>query len=190
MESLKERKIYSRLKQKDKDAFIEVYDLFVDKLYRFVYFKVGNKEEAEDLVSQSFLKAWNHILENKVSDEKTLKALIYRIARNAVIDHYRKAANQNETFLSDSDECEQIADDSAEGMIGEIDSSFDRREIEKKLLQIKDEYREIIILKFIEDFSVGEIAEILDKPKGAVRVLAHRALKALRVLYGQDEKEI
>lgn len=182
MTTFKEKKIYSKLKQKDKDAFIEFYDLYVDRIYRFVYFKIGNKEEAEDLVSLIFLKTWNHLLENKLTDVKTLRALVYRIARNAIIDHYRKNLSQNNVSLDDNEDID-VADLSYVNLIRDIDSSIDRQEIEKRLLELKDEYREIIIFKFIEEFSVSEIAEIIGKPRGTVRVLMHRALKALRGLY-------
>lgn len=184
MSTFKEKKIYFKLKQKDKDAFIEFYDLYVDRIYRFIYFKVGNKEEAEDLVSLTFLKTWNHLLENKLTDAKTLRALVYRIARNAIIDHYRKNLSHENVSLDDEDITLNLSDNSDKEIVRDVDLKIDRHDIEEKLKELKDEYREIIILKFIEEFSVSEIAEIIDKPRGNVRVLMHRALKALRGLYG------
>ena len=69
------------------------YDLYTDSIYRYIYFKVGQDEEARDLTSEVFLKAWNYIQDNKITDYKTLKALFYKIARNLVIDHYRRKSN-------------------------------------------------------------------------------------------------
>src|SRR3989338_1839112 len=87
---IEEKLLIYKVKKNDKEAFIRAYDLYIDQLYRFIYFKVGNREEAEDLASSVFLKTWNYILENSLKDQKTLKALLYKIARNLIIDHYRK----------------------------------------------------------------------------------------------------
>jgi len=92
---IKEKILYSRIKNKDRQAFVKAYDLYVDQIYRFIYFKVGNKEEAEDLSSAVFLKIWSYLQENNIIDSKTLRSLLYKIARNIIIDHYRKI-NQRE----------------------------------------------------------------------------------------------
>src|SRR3989344_9681852 len=91
----KEKILFSRVKNKDRKAFIEAYDLYADEIFRFVFFKVGSKEEAEDVTFSVFLKTWNHIQNNTVTDSKTLRALIYKIARNAVIDYYRENSKKN-----------------------------------------------------------------------------------------------
>ncbi|MDD5071896.1 MAG: RNA polymerase sigma factor [Patescibacteria group bacterium] len=181
-EKRRERKILSGVKKKDKEAFIEAYDLYVDQIFRFVYFKVGNKEEANDLTSIVFLKAWNYIQDSSVEDSKTLKPLIYKIARNSVIDYYRKNSGFNKVALENK-EGEQIdIRDEKQDLARQAEINSDFGLIEKKLQELKDEYREVIILRFIDELNIKEIAAILDKPKNNVRVLIHRALKALREL--------
>lgn len=181
MNVFKEKILFSRLKNKDKEAFVKAYDLYVDNIYRFIYFKVGSKEEAQDLSSAVFLKAWNHIQTNSLTDFKTLKALLYKIARNAIIDYYRE--NSKRSFSSIDDESSQtdVMDDQQD-LVAKIENAFEFSLVEKKLADLKDEYREIIILRFMEELSIGEIAEILNKSKGNVRILTYRALKALRDL--------
>ena len=78
IKSIKDKILYSRLKQKDKEAFIKAYDIYTDNIYRFIYFKVRGKEEAEDLTSQVFLKTWDYI-QNNTLDQKTLKSLLYKM---------------------------------------------------------------------------------------------------------------
>lgn len=107
MVSLKEtlfggsRTLLKAKKHKDKQAFIEAYDLYIEQIFRFIYFKVGNREEAEDIASMVFLKCWNYVYEGNLGDYHTLKSLLYKIARNTIIDHYRKNQNRKSVSLDD-----------------------------------------------------------------------------------------
>jgi RNA polymerase sigma-70 factor (ECF subfamily) len=93
--------VLAKMKSHDREAFIKVYDESVEEIYRFVYFKIGSREEAKDLSSMIFLKAWNHIQNNTLEDAKTLRALLYKIARNAIVDYYRESGNKMTASLDD-----------------------------------------------------------------------------------------
>ncbi|OGF30657.1 hypothetical protein A3H09_01770 [Candidatus Falkowbacteria bacterium RIFCSPLOWO2_12_FULL_45_13] len=183
---IEEKLLLYKVKKNDKEAFIKAYDLYVDQLYRFIYFKVGNREEAEDLSSSVFLKTWNYILEKKLENPNTLKALLYKIARNLIIDHYRKTKGRESVSL-DNENGIKIIDEKQNPNYG-LELKADLLVLETKLPKLKDEYREVIILRFVNELSIKEIAEILDKSKGNVRVLIYRALNALKELLSQDEK--
>src|SRR3989338_11153519 len=99
MGKIEEKILFYKIKKNERQAFIKAYDLYIDQLYRFIYFKVGSKEEAEDLCSAVFLKAWNYILEKSLIEEKSLKALLYKIARNSIIDYYRKNKDKESISL-------------------------------------------------------------------------------------------
>jgi RNA polymerase sigma-70 factor (ECF subfamily) len=183
---IEEKLLLYKIKKNDREAFVKAYDLYIDQLYRFIYFKVGSREEAEDLCSAVFLKTWNYILENSLKDHKTLKALLYKIARNLIIDHYRKT-NGRETISLDDRKKIDVADEKQNaGKLLELKA--DLLVIETKLPELKDEYREVIILRFVNELSIKEIADILNKSRGNVRVLIYRALNALKELLSQDEK--
>jgi RNA polymerase sigma-70 factor (ECF subfamily) len=173
--------LYSRIKRKDRDSFIKAYDKYVADIYRFVYFKVSDKEIAEDITSQTFLKSWGHIQNNSLEDYKTLRALFYRVARNIVIDHYRKTNNEQNISL-DSEENNIDIIDEGQSPIRDIESSQDKEELMKYLDELKDEYREVLVMRYLNEMSITEIAEVLNKNKGNIRVLSFRALKALREL--------
>lgn len=178
---LEDKILFSRLKSKDKQAFIKIYDLYTDQIYRFVFFKIGNKEEAEDLASAVFLKTWSYIQEGNLINYKTLRSLIYKIARNLIIDHYRKVSRQDYVTIDNPDNKIELVDEKQDiNKQAELTSDF--VSIEAKLTQLKDEYREVIVLRFINELSISEIADILDKSKSNVRVLVFRALKSLREL--------
>lgn len=181
-----DKKILAKLKRKDQEAYLKAYDLYVDQIYRFIYFKVSNSEEAEDITSSVFLKTWNYINENKLDDVKTLKALIYTIARTSVIDYYRKNAQDNLKIHIDNIEMPIDLPDTRQDIHKKEEIKSDIRNIEDTLNKLKDEYREIIILKYIEELSIEEIADIIKKSKNNVRVLTHRAIKALKELIEEE----
>ncbi len=164
-------------KHKDKQAFIEAYDLYIEQIYRFVYFKVSNKDEAEDITSMVFLKCWNYIHGGNLGDYDTLKPLLYKIARNTIIDHYRR--NQSRETVSLDVVAEQP--DDKQNPYEQAATNIDFKTlIEEKLPNLKDEYRDVIVLRFINELSISEIARALGKTPGNVRVLIHRALQSLQ----------
>ncbi len=180
----KDKKLFSKIKKnKDKEAFIEAYDLYIDDVFRFIYFKVGNKEEANDITSSVFLKTWNYVNTETLKDVKTLRALIYRIARNAVIDHYRQSYKQTQSIEGDGTlEKKMDIPDEGQDIAGEIELNEEMQRVLEKLDELKDEYREVIVLRFINELNFQEIAEVTGKSKNNIRVLTHRALKALKEL--------
>jgi RNA polymerase sigma-70 factor (ECF subfamily) len=182
-----EKKNLSRLKSGDKEAFIKAYDDFADDLYRFAFFKLGSEDEAKDLVSIIFLKAWNYIQTNSLKDAKTLRALLYKIARNAIIDHYRDKGAAAEISLEDAPQALELPDES-QNQDDLLDKKANLGLIQEKLMLLKDEYREIIIWRFIDDLSMDEIANITEKKKGNVRVLLHRAITALKELVNEEDE--
>ena len=182
-----DKKTISRLKSKDKEVFIKVYDDFAGDIYRFVYFKVGHVEEAKDLTSMIFLKTWNHIQNNSLTSSSTLRALLYKIARTSIVDYYRETGNKLEVSLDDEDHPIDIADEKTD-LEGDLDKASDLANIKSKLPLLKEEYREIIVLKFVNDLDIDEISEVTGKTKGNVRVLLHRSISALKDLLEEGQK--
>jgi len=185
IKKFKNKQAFSKLKSHDKEAFIKVYDESVNDIYRFVYFKIGSKEEANDITSMVFLKTWNHIQNNTLEDSKTLRALLYKIARNTIIDHYRETGNKITASLDDEDNKIEVVDDSRNPQ-EKMDQEANLELIKSKLPLLKEEYREVIVMKFISDLTLEEISDISGKTRGNVRVLLHRALGALRELVEED----
>lgn len=179
--TLKEKYLIYRVRLgKDAEAYGQLYDYYVDRIFRFIFFKVSSHEEAEDLTSEVFLKTWEYINGTKKKIEN-FNALIYRVARNCVIDHYRtRKDSQRET---DEDQLLKIQD--KRDLADEVETKMEIVNIEKHLNKLKDDHREVLVLRYIEEFSIAEIAEIIGKRKSNVRVLLHRALKALKEVAGE-----
>lgn len=173
------QKLIARACQDDVAAFGEIYDLFLDKVYHFVYFRVGSREDAEDLTEQIFLKVFKN-LKNYHSDGAPFAAWLFRIARNHLTDHYRRRRSQVPLAAA-----AEVADNqpSPEEL---TQRQMDQEAVATAIRKLPDNYQEIIILKFIEERENEEISQILQKPVNHVRVLQSRALAKLRQLLNNE----
>lgn len=168
---------------RDKEAFSDLYDLYIDKIYRFVFLKVSNKEEAEDITSEVFFKVWNYLVE-EISIQKKIgsfSGLIYSITRNLVIDFYRKKVHRNECLIEKIEDLEENENLVVKNNLAEkIDLKYDINNVMKAIQTLKREYQELVLLKYIEELSVKEISEITGKKAINIRVTLHRALNILK----------
>jgi len=183
--NFKEKIAFLKLKNGDPEAFGFFYDKYVKQIYRFILLKVSNTQIAEDLTQDVFLKTWQHLV-----DQKSLsyfRAFIYRIARNIVIDYYRQSNRQTLPIDEITENLSANIQDDLMGQNKDLDISLDVAEVRKFLKKLKLEYQEILILKYIEDLSFEEIAEVLQKDKNNVRVLLHRALNKLKQIISQEK---
>lgn len=154
------------------EAFGKIFDHLGKSVYRFILFKVSLRHEvAEDLTSQTFLKVWEHIADPDSKRIKNLIAFLYRVARNLVIDYYRQAGKEELPLLYDLPE-EAVRSSAAREILPS--------EVQKMLNELSVESREIVWLKYVEDLSVNEICDIVQKNSSAVRVIIHRAKKQLK----------
>ncbi len=163
----------------DTEAFGKLYDTFLDAVYRFVYFRVGTREEAEDITEIAFVSVFEHIGQYK-EQGLPFEAWLFRIARNKIIDHYRsrKPRVSLETVMEAPDENGTIEQ--------RVEVALTKEYIMDCIRRLPASYQEIIILKFIEDKTNEEISELLDKPLAHVRVLQSRALQKLRSIVDHD----
>ncbi len=157
----------------ESSAFGLLYDHYQPKIYRFIVVKVARREEAEDLTHQVFLSAWQSIGSYK-DVGYPFSSWLYRIARNQVIDHYR--TNRASVGLEEIDP-DIFATESHEV------ATEERFELDRALTAIrrlKPEYQDVIMMRFVEDLSVKDVALAIDKSEGAVKLIQHRALKQLK----------
>ncbi len=176
--SLKEKFLLFRIRaKKDPEAFGAVYDAYVKQIYRFIYFKVSSAEQAEDLTSEAFLKAWQYLKEKR--DVPNLQALLYSVARSVVIDHYRATMCERGNVSLDETIADETVDAASEKFLKDVETRFDTTLVLEKLRHLKDEYRDVVIMRYLDEMSTGEIATVLGKNASNVRVLLHRATKAL-----------
>lgn len=156
----------------DADAFGKLYDIFVDQIYRYIYYRVG-AEEAEDLTELVFLKTWEN-MKKYYANGGTFSSWIFRIAHNVVVDYYR---SQN----GDGKLSENIKDHRIESYTQHrAHRHFDQTLLQEAMKELKGHYRQIIILKYVNELSYEEIETIMNRSQAALRILQFRALKSLR----------
>ena len=157
------------------EQFSHIYDQYIDKIYRFVYLKVGSQEIAEDVTSKVFIKGWE-AFQSAVEEIKNPGAFLYQIASNAVVDHYREKGRSK---VVSADASPEISDPGTNAQDKAI-LSADISQIKKGIQKLKKEHQNIIIWHYLEDMPIANIAELLGKPAGTVRVMLHRGLKDLK----------
>jgi len=157
------------------EQFGQIYDQYIDKIYRFVYVKVDSQEVAEDITSKVFTKGWESY-QNQSSEIKNPGAFLYQIARNAVVDHYR---DKGRTKTVSVDVSPDIADPGTNAQDMAI-LSADVSNIKKAMQKLEKDHQDILIWHYLEDVPIADIAKLLNRPAGTVRVMLHRGLKDLK----------
>jgi len=153
--------------------FSKIYDQYINKIYRFIFLKVSSKEIAQDLSSETFLRGWKSFKKGDKIDNP--QAFLYRIARNLVTDHYREKA-KTQLISADYVNIVDPRTNSEEKAI--LSSDIDTVKI--ALADLKDDYQNLIIWRYLDGLSTAKIAKMTNKSKPAVRVQLHRALKSLK----------
>ena len=173
MPLVNERQLVLQAQAGNAEAFGQLYDAYMERIYRFIYFRVEDQQTAEDLTSQVFLRAWNNLDRFRLGRTPYL-AWLYTIAHNAVIDHYR--TRKVTTALED---VRLSQPDYAEVVENNIDFAVEMKSIKSAMQTLTDDQQQVLTLKFIEGMSNDEIAQHLGKREGAVRALQMRGLRAL-----------
>jgi RNA polymerase sigma-70 factor (ECF subfamily) len=157
------------------EQFGHIYDQYIDKIYRFVYLKVNSQEIAEDVTSKVFLKGWEAFQKDN-SNIKNPGAFLYQIARNAVIDHYREKGRSKVVSIESG---AQVADPETSAHDKAV-LNADIGVVKLAIQKLKKEHQDIIIWHYLEDMPIDDIADLLDKPAGTIRVMLHRGLNDLK----------
>ena len=168
-----ELELISRSKQGDAEAFARLYACYVERITRYVYFRVTDHQLAEDITSRIFLKMLEKLDTYQVGQSPVI-AWLYRMAHNAVIDHYRL----KRTFISleDVHPAEAKQED---GIEEKLDLQVKSQQLRAALQVLTEDQQRVLTLKFIHGLSTQEIARRLGKRQGAVRGLQMRALQKL-----------
>lgn len=179
---LKEKLLILKIRRGDTEAFRKIYKVFADKIYKFIYYRISNREASLELSQEVFLALWKY-LRDKEKEIMSLSGLIYKIARNLINNYY----DANKVMKIDLEEVEYKL-----GVSTDLDKEFDLKisikELKSKLEVLEsEEDRQIIELRFFDGLSHNEIAEIMGKSSGNVRVILHRALKKLKEIYNHPD---
>jgi RNA polymerase sigma-70 factor, ECF subfamily len=165
----------SLAKEKAETLLYRLLQDFEEPLFRFVLFKVSNREVALDIVQDTFTKVWQYICSGKKIEHE--QAFLYRIARNAVIDHYKKAKSLSLDFILS--EGHDVRDDSSQR---KVEAESDYTYITNLLEHLDEESQTLIYMRYIEEVPIEEIARLFGKTKNAITVKIHRSLAKLKAM--------
>lgn len=156
----------------ESSALIEAaYEDYADAIFRHCYLRVSNRDVGKDLMQDTFIRAYQYV--KKGAEVENLRALLYKIANNLIIDYFRKA---KEASL---DALQEAGFDPAGSDGKDFGKAIDEETIVKTLAKLRPEDRELIVMRYIDDLKPRDIALILDLPANTVSVRIHRAIKEL-----------
>lgn len=176
MEWLKEAVLLRRIRSGDETAFVETYEFFGPKIYRHALFRTSSPETADDIMSETFVRAWETI-RVKAAEVQRLRAFLYRIADNLIIDHYRRNARSAIAISDEIEETLRAPGDPHE----EIDRLLKSDRLAQELERLRPETRDLLVMRYVDDLSIEEIASMTGKKKNAIYVALHRAVKELKL---------
>ena len=175
-----EQKLVTRAIKGDAEAFGDLYERHISAIYRYIAFRINDRNDAHDMANEVFLKAWGALPGYKLSKTPFL-GWLYRIAHNLVIDHYRSA--QELEPLDDRD----IWEDDRPAPESQVIQQSEVERLARAIRLLPDDQQHAVILRYVEGLSCGDVANILGRSAGSVRVMLHRALKSLAGLMVVEE---
>ncbi|HEX2980814.1 MAG TPA: sigma-70 family RNA polymerase sigma factor [Anaerolineaceae bacterium] len=174
-----EKRLLDRAVHGDKEAFGDLYEMYMEQVYRYIYYRVNDPVEAEDLTSTVFLRAWES-LPQSVDDQFNFRAWVYRIAHNLIIDRHRmekpSVSIDNMDSLHDGERLPDVTHEENETI----------RQIQAIIQRLDPEYQQVLTCRFIMGLSHAETAKILKQSEVYIRVLQYRALKKVKELLLQE----
>lgn len=163
------------MKSKIEKDYLEVYDKFADAIFRHCVFRVSDREKAKDLTQVAFIKLWEQMSQGK--EIENIRAFLYRIVNNLIIDEYRKRKNDSLDQMHEEKDFD-IGIDPRQNI--EVHDDYNRT---LSLIEtLPDNYKEALIMRHIDDMSVKEISQITGDSENVISVRIHRAIEKLTKL--------
>ena len=167
--------LLARASRAEPTALGMLYDQYADRIYTYIYHRVGQAELAEDMTEQVFMRMLEAIRTGRAW-RTSFSGWLYRIAHNLVIDHYRR---RGRAILIDLDDASPVVATLGDP-VRSAESRLDREHLRAALAQLTEEQAHVITLRFLEEMSIAETADIMDKTEGAIKALQYRAVLALK----------
>jgi len=171
----KPQDLFQGLDLRKTENFAAVYDHFSTKIWRHIYLRTSSPEDANDLINEVFAKTWEYLCSGK--HIKQIKPFLYKTANNLIIDWYRARRRVVDLRLElNSEEHENllVQEDQTKSLLANLAT---QQSVSQALAKVSSKERELLILRFVDELEISEIAAVLSKTRGATAVALHRALK-------------
>jgi RNA polymerase sigma-70 factor (ECF subfamily) len=173
MMSMPPDQLLKKAQSLDKNALVEIYDLYSNLLFAYAFKHLGDSQLAEDLVSETFFRFLG-ALERGGGPKDHLKAYLYRITHNLITDHFRREPPPS--LELEEDRIPELKPGPSSRLVSKQDSE----RVRQALRLLTDDQRQVVVLRFLEGWSSQEISQAMDKSLGAVKALQHRGVAALQ----------
>lgn len=177
MTMLSEHELLAKAADFDASAITELYDRYESKIYSYIYRRTGEPALAEDLTAQVFLKMLEAIRAGNPW-HSSFSGWLFRIAHNMVIDHYRRRDRQGQVSIDDAPPLTEPA----QNPVTSTQSRLDAEELRSAIFRLTEEQAQVVSLRFLEGYSINEVADMMDKTEGAIKALQYRAVATLRTM--------
>jgi len=166
-------------------ALGELYDRYEAKIYSYIYRRTGDQVLSEDLTAQVFLKMLEAIRKSNAW-HSSFSGWLYRIAHNLVVDHFRRRDRQKQIPIDDA----PILVATEHNPVKTSELNLNAEYLRGAIQRLTDEQAEVISLRFLEGYSINEVAELMDKTEGAIKALQYRAVATLRQLLQREQFQL
>ncbi|MEX0672961.1 MAG: RNA polymerase sigma factor [Candidatus Paceibacterota bacterium] len=173
--------------QRAKEQFLKVYDEYADAIFKHCYFRVSDRELAKDLMHDTFARTWKSI--TKGNDIKNMRAFLYRVAHNLIVDSYGKKKEMSLDQQRDENEenTNPIFDPADTDAVERIEGNAERDRVRAAVDQLDEKYRTAVTMRFLDQLSPTEIARITGESENVISVRVNRGLGQLRTLLGIEK---
>lgn len=171
------------------ERFLKAFDEYGDALFRHACMRISDRERATDILHDTYAKVWSYVRGGH--EIENFRPFLYKVLNNLIIDEYRKRRESSLDALFEKDGIDEgTFDDLSEDTVEQLAATLDGRKAFETLDTLPDEYKEVIILRFVDGLGPKEISILVEESENAVSVRIHRGLKLLRQHIENQEKSI
>jgi len=177
------------IKGNHEERFLKAFEEYSDALFRHAFLRVSDRERAIDIVHDTYTKVWSYVRSGH--EVETFRPFLYKVLNNLIIDEYRKTKEASLDALFEIEGVDEGSfDDLTSNNVESLAATLDGKQAFSLLEELPDTYREVLILRFVDDLGPKEISKLIEESENVVSVRLHRGLRLLRERIEEREKEI
>ena len=183
------RSVSDSIKKDHEERFLKAFEEYSDALFRHAFLRISDREKAIDIVHDTFTKVWSYVRAGH--DIEAFRPFLYKVLNNLIIDEYRKTKEASLDALFEVEGVDEGSfDDLTSNTVESLAAILDGKQVFAMLDELPDTYREVIILRFVDELGPKEISNLIEESENVVSVRLHRALRLLRERIEAKEKEL
>lgn len=169
------------------ERFLEAFEEYGDALFRHAFLRISDRERAVDIVHDTFTKVWTYVRNGHEVDQ--FRPFLYKVLNNLIVDEYRKKKESSLDALMDIEGVDEgTFDELSENSVESLAATLDGRKAFDLLAELPDTYREVLVLRFVDELGPKEISALIEETENVVSVRLHRGLKLLRQAHEAREQ--